>query len=115
MDKPSLWFKRLESWMKRTDLTREQKMDWLREQALQKADQLTRGKGKDYGHFSTYPIVVLASLNFVKAKRMMELATKMSANPDHRAQFEPMADSCLDAINYASFMWAKIMEKEHLK
>lgn len=82
----------------------------LRKEALAKSDAMTAKKGDDYGHWSTYPEIVLASLTFVKAKRMLQLAMKTIAGGAETN--EPMEDSALDLINYASFLYGKIKERK---
>jgi len=85
------------------------RMEELRKEALAKADAMVSGKGADYGHWSAYPEIVLASLNFVKAKRTLELAIQRASNPTHQAKNEPFEDSALDGINYLSFLHARSM------
>lgn len=89
-------------------------LEKLREEALSKAGAMVARKGRDYGHWSDYPEVVLASLTFVKAKRLLELAVR-SARGDDKEANEPMEDSALDLINYASFLAAKIVVRKHNK
>ncbi len=91
-------------------ITERKRMEALRESALKKASALVEKKGKDYGHWSDYPLVALAALNYVKAKRMLELTTQLTVNPFAAAVNEPLEDSCLDDINYASFLHAKLMD-----
>lgn len=85
-------------------------LEKLRIRALRLANRLVSRKGADYGHWSTYPLIALASLNFVKAKRMLELATKDAAGRGEAVN-EPLEDSCLDTINYASFIYGLLKEK----
>lgn len=84
-----------------------EELDGLRRLAMNTADDLVKGKGEDYGHWSGMPSVAIAALTFVKAQRLLELTVKIAADPDHEATNEPLEDSCLDIINYASFLWAK--------
>jgi hypothetical protein len=84
--------------------------EWLRKGALKKASGMVKGKGGDYGHFSEYPEVVLASNIFTKAKRLLNLAIK--ATRGGKEVNEPMEDSALDLINYASFIYSKVMHRK---
>lgn len=93
--------------------TRREKLEMLRTLSLQIADQLTKQKGKDYGHFSEYPLVVVAGNSLTKAKRGLHLACQMEVNPETKAQFEGIEDSFKDQINYASFAWALAMERKY--
>jgi len=72
------------------------------------ANILHQRKGQDYGHFSLYPPVVLASLCFVKAKRILELSIKKinsKGDQEKVETFEPIKDSCLDLLNYSRFLY----------
>lgn len=93
-----------EAMKKREDL------EELRKEALEVASSLVKKKGADYGHWSEYPMVALAALNFVKAKRMLNLAVKTASNPFADVKNESMEDTCVDAINYNSFMYALLSE-----
>ncbi len=86
-------------------------LEAARREALAKADDMVSRKGRDYGHWSEYPEVVLASLTFVKAKRMLELAIRAKVGDGKEAN-EPMEDSALDLINYASFMYGKVRDRK---
>lgn len=88
------------------------KLETLRQEAIARADSMVSGKGADYGHWSEYPEVVIASLCFVKAKRALELALQRAANPDHQPKFEAFEDTALDGINYFSFMYGKAKGKK---
>jgi len=79
--------------------------------SVEKANALHELKGKDYGHFSEYPAVVLAALNFVKAKRILELSVKRAADPAAAPVFESLEDSCLDQLNYVRFLYAVLKKK----
>lgn len=79
--------------------------------SVERANALHELKGKDYGHFSEYPAVVLAALNFVKAKRILELSVKRAAYPDSAPAFESIEDSCLDQLNYVRFLYAVLKKK----
>lgn len=83
--------------------------DRLLQEAVDKANALHKKKGKDYGHFSEYPDVVLASAIYLKAKRLVELTVKEAVG--QAATFEPIDDSCLDAVNYLRFLYAKQQKK----
>jgi len=85
--------------------------DELLSESHRLALEIHRKKDHDYGHFSQYPDVVLASNIFTKAKRILELTMRAHVNPDMRPKFESVDDSCLDLINYASFLWAKNKNK----
>ncbi len=93
------------------DMKRLDELEALRREAFQVASALTEHKGQDYGHWSEYPMVALAALNFVKAKRMLQLTVKQAANPFAPVANEPMIDTCVDAINYNSFMYGLLREK----
>lgn len=78
-------------------------------EAVRLADILHQKKGQDYGHFSEYPPIVLASLCFVKAKRILTLSIKRANTEGDQGNvetFESMKDSCLDLLNYSRFLYA---------
>ncbi len=83
------------------------KMEDLRKEALARADSMVSGKGADYGHWSEYPEIVIAGINYAKAKRALELSLQRAANPDHKPKFEALEDTALDGINYLSFLYGK--------
>ena len=76
----------------------------LREDALKLATEVMRKKIQDYGHWLTYPEVVLAAQVYTKSRRLLELTIQRAANPDIAPKNEPMLDSCIDLINYASYL-----------
>ncbi len=89
-----------------------EELENLRREALAKADALTEKKGRDYGHWSSYDLVTLAALNMVKAKRLLHLAVKVTADPSCKEANEPMEDSAVDAINYGSFIYGLVMQRK---
>lgn len=93
-------------------MTHHEEMEILRKDALAKADALTVKKGQDYGKWYDYDEVTLAALNLVKAKRLLHLAIKIAANPQCLEANEPMEDSAVDAVNYASFLYGKVRERK---
>ena len=82
------------------------KLDELADEATAIARRLRRKKGSDYSHFGQYPPMVHASTLLAKGKRAFNLLLKLSARPDQHPYFESIEDSCVDAINYASFVYA---------
>lgn len=74
----------------------------LLREASTKADALIEKKSNDYGHFSLYPDIVLASLIWVKGRRILEIVQKQKT-----PNFESIEDSCLDILNYVRFLYAK--------
>lgn len=94
---------------------RREKLEALRHSAMAKAESLLARKGADYAWWGEYPPIALAGLNFVKAKRILELSTKVAANPESQEANEPLEDSCIDLINYASFLYALTIERKEGK
>lgn len=81
-------------------------LDEFRKFGLAEASGMVAGKDSDYGHWSEYPDVVLASLMFTGAKRAVELTRK-----DDEAVNKSLEDTCLDLINCASFLYGKLKSR----
>lgn len=84
------------------DLAKARPWEDLLREAASKADALIEKKSNDYGHFSLYPDIVLASLIWVKGRRILEIVQKQKT-----PNFESIEDSCLDILNYVRFLYAK--------